>query len=327
MDRDRLEEAVRQGDLDELVRVVDQCCDDRDWDALAALHARCEQAHETGRQLWPAASRAAYRLALEAPAPFAAAVLREGAARFAPGPLPEVAAQAHSWHDLAPHVPAGTGAVLAAHERVVRGEDVSHDLPDGPNVIELPARLASWEPRYALAEYRPDRADFPAPELPRLEPTSLPRGATAGTADEGVAALLEATRVWTEESNGTSAAVVVDGDAPTAIAALGVDEARLASLAPADALAYLAWAASSGGAHGRRPGAAAGRFSAWWVAGAITDLLDEWPPDPDTLGAAIAALGWYAWDAAESATGWRLQLAVEDPARGRAWAVAATDAT
>ena len=203
---------------------------------------------------------------------------------------------------------------------------MSGRLPDGPNVIELPPMLASWEPAYTLAEYHAHETDFPAPALPRLDACTLPEAAARAAADDGVAALLEGTRVWTQESNGRSDAVVVAGDAREAIAALGVREARIASLAAPDALAQVAWAASSGGAHGRRPGAAAGRFGAWWVAGALTDLLDEWPPDPDVLGAAIDPLRWHAWDAAEPTTGWRLQLAVEDPARGRAWAVAAVDA-
>jgi hypothetical protein len=322
-----VDEAVRQGDLDELLRVIDQCCDQRDWGSLARLETLCEHAHETGRQLWPAASHAAYRLALEAPAPFAAAVLREGAGRFASGPLPEVAAQTHTWAELAPHVPAGTGAVLAAHERVVRGEDVSEHPPEGPDVIELPTVLAPWEPRYSVAEYRAHDADFPSPGLPRLAPASLPRGAARAVPDDGVAALLDATRVWTQESNGTNDAVVVEGDALTAISALGVTTARVAPLAPADALAHVAWAASSGGAHGRRPGAAAGRFGAWWVVGACAGLLDDWPPPAEVVGDAVAALRWHAWDSGEPVTGWHLRIAIEDLASGRAWAVAATDAT
>jgi hypothetical protein len=330
MDPERLDEAVRAGDLDELLRVIDQCCDAGDWLELGRLLGLCERAHETGRQLWPAASHAAYRLALEAPAPFAASVLREGTGRFAPGPIPEVAAQAHTWAELAPHVAPGAAAVLAAHERVVRGEDVSDLLPDGPDVVELPARLAPWEPRYALAEYHADHVDFPAPSLPslpRLEPVALPHEQTRATPDEGVSALLDTTRTWSQESNGASDAAVVEGDAAHAVAALGGQSARFAALDSADALAYLAWAASSGGAHGRRPGGAAGRFGAWWVAAALTGLLDEWPPDPDALGDAMETLRWFAWDAGQPVTGWRLQLAVEHTPSARAWAVAAADAT
>jgi hypothetical protein len=88
----------------------------------------------------------------------------------------------------------------------------------------------------------------------------------------------------------------------------------------------MAWAAASGGAQGRRPGAAAGRFGAWWAVAALAGRLDEWPGGPADLGEAAAGLRWYAWDAAEPATGWRLQIAVEDPASSLAWAIAAVDA-
>lgn len=323
-----LDDAVRAGDIDELIRLVDACCDQRDWDALSALHAACARAHETGRQLWPAASHAAYRLALEAPARYAAAVLVEGEGRFAPGPLAEVAAQAHPWTELAPHAPPGMTAMLAAHERVVRGEDLSGDPPTGPEVLELPWRLASWEPRYALAEYASFRGEFPSPDVPRLATVELPAAPERGTPDDISVALLETTRVWATESNGRADAVVVAGDATDAIAALGPRAARVAELDAAAALAHVAWAGASGGAHGRRRGAAAGRFSAWWLTGALAGVLDEWPPTDDArLGDAIARCRWYWWDAAEPATGWRLQLAIEDPDAGRAWAIAAADAT
>ncbi len=95
-------DAVASGDLDELLRLVDRLCDDGDWDALLDLRDRCRRAYqETGRQLWPAASHAEYRLALQAPGPAAAAVLVEGAGPFALGPLAEVAASTHRWEELA----------------------------------------------------------------------------------------------------------------------------------------------------------------------------------------------------------------------------------
>ena len=40
---------------------------------------------------------------------------------------------------------------------------------------------------------------------------------------------------------------------------------------------------------------------------------------------ALARLRWYAWDSGGVTTGWRLHLAIEDPASARAWAVAAVD--
>jgi len=328
VERNAIDDAVRDGDLDELLRLVDACCADRDWDALAALHASCERAHETGRQLWPAASHAAYRLALEAPAVNAAAMLVDGAGRFAAGPLAEVAAQSHTWHELAPYAPTSTITVLAAHERVVRGEDVSDQPPAGPTVLELPWRLAPWEPDYAVAEYHAHRAEFPAPAVSGLVAVDLPGRGQAEAPDDVTAALLDTTRVWTTESNGRAAATAVRGSAMEAIAALGPPAARTVEVAPADALAHVAWAGASGGAHGRRRGAAAGRFSAWWLGGALAGVLDDWPVDEARLGDAISRCRWYAWDAAEHASGgWQLHLAFDDPATGQAWAIAATDAT
>jgi resuscitation-promoting factor RpfA len=326
MQRDAIEEGVRRGDLDELLRMIDACCAARAWDALVALHDACERSHETGRQLWPAASHAAYRLALEAPVRYAAAMLVDRRGRFAPGPLPEVVAQTHSWRDLAPHAPPGALATIAAHERVVRGEDVSFDPPAGPVVLELPWALEPWEPRYPVAEYHDHRAEFPSPSMPSLHPVALGAPAARLDADEVTVALGELARVWATESNGRVDTAAVHGRAVDAIAALGPRSVRLAEVPGASALAHTAWAAASGGAHGRRRGAAAGRFGAWWLVGALAGALDDWPPPGGRLEQTVVSCRWYLWDAAEPATGWHLRLAVEDP-EGRAWALAATDAT
>lgn len=327
MNGEELDEVVARADLDELLRTVEACVSRRDWDSLADLRAKCSRAYlETGRQLWPIAAHAAYRLALEAPAPWAASVLVDDGDRFTTGPLPEVAAQGHEWRDLEPHIPRGAAGVLTAHERVLRGEDLRDIELPGPPVLELPLSLEPWEPRYALATYRPDTADFPTPSLPDLEPAELPAAPEVEAADEAVTALLDLTRPWTRSSNGRADAVAVPGDAAAAISALGPPAARIARVDPADAVAWMAWAAASGGAHGGRPGAAAGRFAAWWTAGALAGLLDDWPPSSSVLGDAIGGLRWYLWDAAEPLTGWALHLAVDDPGRGRAWALAAVDA-
>jgi hypothetical protein len=97
---------------------------------------------------------------------------------------------------------------------------------------------------------------------------------------------------------------------------------RLSPLDVGDALALMAWAGASGGAHGRRRGMAQGRFGAWWALAAVAGTIDEWP---DLEGAVDADLRWYRWDRDDPATGWALRLAVEDADRGRAWAVEATD--
>lgn len=321
-----LDRVVGLGDVDELLREVDRRCAARDWDGLVRLRDRSRAAVERGHQLWPAAAHAEYRLALEAPAPWAAGVLVEGAGRFALGPLAEVVASTHPWAELRPHLPPGPLATVCGHERVVRGEDLTGDDLLDPVVLDLPARLAPWEPAYRLAAYRADKADFPAPDLPALAPVVLP--APGHPVDDRLAcdALVELARAWTAESDGRAEAVCVDGGAAAAVARLGPPAARMAEVTPADAMAAMAWTAASGGAHGRRRGMAAGRFGAWWAAAALCGMVEDWPLEPGALGEAVGELRWWVWDADEPATGWALRLAVEDQADGLAWAVAATDA-
>ena len=101
----------------------------------------------------------------------------------------------------------------------------------------------------------------------------------------------------------------------------------MAEVDGASALAAMAWAGANGGAHGRRRGMAAGRFGAWWALAALAGRLDDWPVPPDELGRALSRMRWYRWDAGEPETGWSLRLAIEDPGRGRSWALSAVDAT
>ena len=85
----------------------------------------------------------------------------------------------------------------------------------------------------------------------------------------------------------------------------------------------MAWAASSGGAHGRRRGAAAGRYLAWWAVAMLTDL--DWPADPESMGNAVAGLSWYWFDDGSPETGWLLRLVLSSGDLGLSWAIAATD--
>lgn len=329
------EELVERGDLDELVRHIDRLChagrlapDDHSvWDELVDLRDRCRRALERGKQLWPAASLAEYRLALEAPGPWAGAVIVEGAGYLAAGPLAEVAACRHTWAELAPHIPAGPLRTIAAHERVVRGEDLTGDPSLERAVLDLPAVLQPWEPTYPIATYHDDRVEFPTPPA---DPPTTPLVATGDPGrpsgdDDVIAAMRGVVRTWVTDSEGTVAATAVEGDAWRALAALGVAEARLVPVAPAEALAWLAWAGASGGAHGRRRGLATGRFEAWWAAAALSGLLDDWPVPPDELGEAIDELRWYRWDRGAPVTGWHLALVVEDPDNDVAFALEAHD--
>jgi hypothetical protein len=337
---DRIGELIEGGDLDDLVRHVDHLSFEEDWDGLVELRDRCRKALERGRQLWPVASLAEYRLALEAPGPWAAAVVVPGAGRFALGPLPEVAAQGHPWAELAGHLPATPEATFVAHERVVRGEDLTGEARVDRTALELPLRLEPWEPEYPVAVYRADEAQFPE----RPSTTAAAGKAAVATAElpapapeigdpDACAALTELAAAWTTESNGRARAVAVAGDAIGAVATLvctGAEPSAHVGLAPVpvgDALAAMAWTAASGGAHGRRRGMATGRFGAWWAATALALGLEAWPPRPDDLGEAVRTLRWYRWQPARGpVTGWSLRLAAEDAGTGRAWAVEAVDA-
>jgi hypothetical protein len=317
---------MSETELDDLVRQIDRLCDRHAWTGLVELRDRCRAALERGKQLWPAAALAEYRLALEAPGSFAGAVLVPGAGHMALGPLPEVAASTHTWAQLRDAIPDGPAVTITAHERVLRGEDLRADERLDARVLDLPPVLQPWEPTYALAEYEPTEARFDPPELPTRTSVALPAAAPALPTDAAGSALLELTHAWTAESNGRGEVVAVDGGALGAIAALGPTRVRVAELEPADAIGWMAWVGASGGAHGRRRGMANGRFGAWWAVVALGGLEDDWPLAPDEVGAIATELRWYAWDAWEPDTGWRFHLAVEDPSESLAWAVAATDA-
>ena len=320
-----LDDLIHAADLDGLVRMIDDRCASADWDGLLRLRDRSRSAVKTGRQLWPAATLAEYRLALLGPARHVAAVLDETdglSGQFTIGPLTEVAAQHHTWDALQSEIDPSPRAAFVAHERIVRGELVDTDVPD---VLDIPLALEGWEPEYAVAVYRDNDADFPAPRLPNdweeIETTN-----DAERLDDDVElAVQQLVEPWVSGSNGTVEVVCVEGDVADAIGALGPRRARICELDVRTSMAWMAWAGASGGAHGRRRGAATGRFGAWWMLGALGDFTDDWPVDPDALGQFANELNWYRWDAFEPALGWTLQLAIEDEAEGVAWAISARD--
>jgi hypothetical protein len=330
---ERLDDLIHAVDLDGLVRMIDARCSDRDWAGLLRLRDRCAAAtRETGRQLWPAATLAEYRLALISPPEWAVRVLDGEAGRFTIGPLSEVAAVHHSWAELAPHLDAVPIATFIAHERAIRGEAIPDEaLARLPPVIDIPAVIRPWEPHYPCSTYADVGADHPEPDAAAPNWTSVDATGRSGRAsviddedtEHAVRSLLEA---WTASSTGRAEFVCVEGTAVDALAALGVRSARIAEIDAEEAIARLAWAGASGGAKGRRRGMALGRFSAWWVLGAIGHLDDDWPPSDDEVDELLDELRWYRWDAHEPEAGWRLQLLIENVVEGVAWAINATDA-
>lgn len=324
MDED-LELLVEIGDVDELIRATDRLVDAREWVGLVELRDRCRRAVERGKQLWPAANHVEYRLALEAPGEYAARMLTDIAGQFGLGPLAEVAAARHEWSDLARFVPNTPTAVMCMHERVLRGEDLTGVTPPGHDPLELPLVLCDWEPTYPLADYHSHDAQFPSPAPTVSGDAVAVRPGASPIPSTGVArALRDLVHPWTADGEGT--AVAVTGDVLDAIGVVDGPEVRLTELDLADALAWLGWAGASGGAHGRRRGAAAGRLDTWMVLAELVDLIADWPPEADEIGRRAADLRWFVWDAVGiGATGWVLRLAVEDPARGRAYALSAFD--
>jgi hypothetical protein len=329
---DPVEGWIRTGDLDELLREVERCCERRAWGALVDLADRCRRSGATGHQLWPVASFAEYRVALEAPAEVAGPVVDAGGGYLAPGPLTEVVAQSHTWSELEAHLQDPVVRRLVAQERVLRGEDLSVATGPVDRPDDLPDRLLPWETGYALAEYRPEGGRFPAPALPG------PGRAVAGTvraiaADgaEGTSALVDSLRHWSSRSSGVVAACGVEGSADDAITTLvaadrptahRLGELTCSELLPGAAGALLAWAAASGAAHGPRRGAAAGRFDAWWTMAVLAGVDDDWPHG---VGEAADELRWWAWGPTTGDVGWWCRIAVEDPDDGLAWALEATD--
>ena len=324
---DDLDDLIHSADLDGLVRLIDRRCAVSDWPGLLRVRDRARSAVKTGRQLWPAATLAEYRLALLASPEHVAAVLDESdglSGQFTIGPLTEVAAQHHTWDALRDHLDPSPRAAFVAHERAIRGETIDDDLPD---VLDIPLEIQGWEPQYAVATYADNDANFPAPKLPN-DWEDIDLTADAERLDDDVQLAVEQlVEPWVTGSNGTVEVVCVDGDAGDAIGSFGVRRARVAELDARTAMAWIAWAGASGGAHGRRRGAASGRFGAWWLLGALGDFAEEWPVDPDALGQFANELRWYRWDAHEPAMGWNLQLVVEDPEEEVSWAINACDAS
>lgn len=319
-----LDDLIEAQDLNGLLRAVDALCERHAWDELIELAERCEDALERGKQLWPITQHIDFRIALEAPGDYAGEVLHPEIGRFTLGPLTEVAASTHTWTELAPHIDLPPVAAYVAQERVLRGEVLTGDERAHPEVLELPLELMPWEPTYALARYKSNHVEVAEPWEPEADLAEVEIGPGEELDEpELTGALLDLVQPWTTESNGAARAVVSNGDAVGAMSLLTYGSLRCGPVTTGEALQRMAWAAASGGAHGRRRGAALGRFLAWHVAALCTDL--SWPADATELGARADSLRWFRWDEGGPEEGWVLRLALEDPERGWSAAIAATD--
>lgn len=324
---DALDRAVNHADLDALTQAVDSLCLDGHFDEVVALRHRCRAALSRGLQLWPVAAYCDYRLALDAPDVRSLTGLGELSERFMLGPFAEVLASTHTFSSLAAFLPVSPDSAAFAHECVVRGDDLSADpIARGlPDVLGLPLRLYRWEPVYAVAEYRPDRVrcDHPVTES-TWSTVSLTRG--EGIVDRAAEdALRDLVAPWLASSNGRAEVMSVAGTALDAVGSFGLRRASVAQVGTKEAVAVMAWAASTGGANGRRRGAATGRMRAWWALQALTGL-DHDDVEPEELGEVAEELQFFLWSDGAPETGWSLRLAVEDPSEGLAWAIAAVDA-
>lgn len=316
MTNSRVREAIEASDTDELLRIVDGHCKARQWDSLVGLRGLCQEAVTRGKQLWGIDEHIRYRLALEAPAEWAGPAVSEGRTRFTLGPLPEVAASTKTWEEMAPHLEPGPERMTFAAERIIRG-----DRPD--EATPLPP-LEDWEPRYLTARYKADKVETPSPKPPAVEHVVLPGQVESIDDAESEHALTDLVEPWVEQSNGRCQTSSAEGRAVNAIGALGLPEASVGRLATREAMTLMAWTAASGGAHGRRRGAAAGRYLAWWVVATISDL--DWPALPREVAAAADRLDFFWFEDGSPPGGWALRMAIEDPELGLAWAITANDA-
>ena len=309
-----------------------------DWDGLVHLRAACLDA--TGRQLWGPARYAAYRTALDAPAPIAASMLEPGVVRFGLGPLTEVVAQHHTFAELAPFLDA-TLLPVVAQERVLRGEDLrdderAHGAQDDPPLV-----LQPFEPAYVLPEYRaterldgavPDPSEAAAPTasgwgpLPDAEHDagagSVPAasGVASGVPARLVRALEDVVAPWSAQSAAEITVTALRGSTDDACRALLAAASRPTAavrgpIATAALLRMLAHAGASGGVHGRRRGGAAGRSLAWWVVRCATGLDRVDAIDPEELEFRLEDLELVALRTPGEAA-WRLELAIGSGSTG-----------
>jgi hypothetical protein len=251
-------------------------------------------------------------------------VVDEEAGRFTMGPLTEVIAQNHQWSELSEFLEPSPTSTYIAYECAIRGQKVDSELFPA---LESPSTLLPIETKYALAEYHDNEAKFPTPAIPEMgSAIAIPESSATIIQDPEVsAAFHQLADAWTTQSNGELQISCVEGSVLDALGALNVQEARLSLLASGEALAWLAWAGASGGAHGRRRGNALGRDAAWWTIAALAEKTFHWPIGNEELEDAANSLQWFWWDNNEPTAGWNVKLCVHHAQRNQSWAISLND--
>jgi hypothetical protein len=322
-----LEQLIQRADLDGLVRHVDDTCAARDWEHLVEIRNDARAAVNTGRQLWPIATLANYRLALWAPAPFAVRALDDTARTFMPGPVSEILAVHHSWQDLEPLLEPGHDRGLCAYERALRGDIIA---PNEPDILDIPIALQPWEPAYLCVSYNDDGVVEEFPASPQWQEGFDVEGIATTPLDESetIDAFRRMMNAWTSQSNGTADLAIVEGGPAEALGALGYAGiiSELSPMSCSEAWERLTWAASTGGAHGKRRGVATARSDVWWLFAQIAGMTDDWPCDAAECGEIALACEYYVFRNDKTPTeGWGLHLVIVDPDEGLSVALRAHD--
>ncbi len=290
--------------------------------ALSGERAGAEAAAPLGHELACAAPAwVAAGLFDPAAGPGAAAGEQDGQV----GPLWEVLATRHPWYVLDPLLPSEPLRTLAAHTRVLLGEDLTGapGLAADPPLLLRPWEEAGWEPGSRVSCYR--RGGTAATALFSLPDSREGLGPVRLETDEAATPVLEQPATAALRGlSGWLTARCLRGGAPQAAALLGPAEVSTTGGWIPFATAYpaLVRAASGAGAYGEPLGAARGRLAVWRALAAMADPAGDCAAEE--VDALVARMRCFTWcDPADEI--WHLHLALEDPATGLAWAVSGSD--
>jgi hypothetical protein len=259
-----------------------------------------------------------------APLPTAAALVRDTLPCSPWDACDRLAARAE-WSELRPLLADDRSAWCVAEGRVLHGESLAGRSP----FSGMPLQRLAWEPTPNLPSYRVDGMGWSGTAIQAaLAPLALPAPRARLELLHEWGDLLAAWHGWDTQvvavEGGPLDAIstvlhCADGDddddrvpAPTQ---LGVGRCTLG-----EAVAAMQHMHGMPAPYMEGRGMVAARRVVWRLLAALTDTA--WPPEPAQLSAAIEQLEWSHYDPQIDGAepDWSLFLAVEAPARGRAWA-------